>query len=736
MSQAGRDSIEPYAADGAAGPGDPVAGEPSTDTARSDAAAAGADAAEPDRITVLRNELREYALLLKITGFLHRTLDIDEIIRVVLTAVTAGSALGFNRAVLLRSRLRRDELVGWSAVGPLSGEEASSIWAQLEADPRLDHSGPLERFEHMVHIATAARPRTGEFERRVEALCFPLAAGASFVADAALERAAMRADRHGGAARVPRQLEELLGTTALVAVPLCGRDRVVGVVVADNRFSGNPIRDEDVDLLTSLGRHAGVAMERALEHARVSQRLAERGRLHEITKGILSTTELDRELELIAETSAQLIGADWSTVWLCRETSPTVKVVARHGEAATHLEGRRLEAIGRIAQRAIQLAAPVTASAPSGGGEGTEGTVLCVPLTTQEQVVGAIAVGALGGRLEGPEGFDLDDQEILTLLADQAAIAIQNARLFRRIRRTEQRLREAETIRARLETLAALGEMSAKVSHEIRTPLASIGGFARLLVPHFAEGTGERRAAEVIVDETRRLERILNSQLDCLAMSRPKLGLCDLNGIVREVLELMYENAGQHRVRILQKLGDRLPRLLLDADHMKQVVLNLVQNGIDSLPDGGRLRIQTQAMSTHVTLEVATDGEPIPGAMLDRLFVPFASSKQGGTGLGLAVAHQIVREHGGQIRARSGGEWGAIFTVILPLRGHRDRRQVADRRHRMVDRRGVLDPPAAPDGAQREPIDGARRVPPAADPTPQRRRERGAGAEGREDSVG
>jgi signal transduction histidine kinase len=123
---------------------------------------------------------------------------------------------------------------------------------------------------------------------------------------------------------------------------------------------------------------------------------------------------------------------------------------------------------------------------------------------------------------------------------------------------------------------------------------------------------------------------------------------------------------------------------------MKQVFLNLFQNGIQSLPSGGRMRVASSRVESHVNVEIATDGEPIPGEMIERLFVPFATSKPTGSGLGLAVALKLVREHGGQIRVRSEGEWGAIFSVVLPVSQNEDRRRGTDRRHRSLDRRDPL----------------------------------------------
>jgi signal transduction histidine kinase len=201
-------------------------------------------------------------------------------------------------------------------------------------------------------------------------------------------------------------------------------------------------------------------------------------------------------------------------------------------------------------------------------------------------------------------------------------------------------------------------------------------------------GTSERQSVEIIVSETERLERILTTQLEFAQLAPPRLELTDLNRVVEETLRLMLARAQERRVRVQKKLDPELPPLLLDADKMKQVLLNLFQNGLESLLDGGRFRVETHCLEAHVVVEVATDGDPIPGDMIERLFVPFATSKRQGSGLGLAVALKLVREHGGQIRVRSEGEWGAIFSVVLPIPGNEDRRrQSADRRHRLLDRR-------------------------------------------------
>jgi signal transduction histidine kinase len=389
-----------------------------------------------------------------------------------------------------------------------------------------------------------------------------------------------------------------------------------------------------------------------------------------------------------------VIGAHGSVVWLLDE-GETLRVATTYAAGTALAGGDETGAVADIARRAVATAGPVIVPELAG----TEPrSLLCVPLLVRERPIGALTVfGKVQSSFLDSPVFTVEDQEFLAILADQAAIAIENARLFERLRETEEQLREGEVIRARTEKLAALGEMSAKVAHEIRNPLASIGGFARRLIPHFAPGTRERQAAEVIVSETERLERILNTQLEFAQLTPPRLELTDLNRIVEHTLLIIMHEAQRRRVRVQKRLDPDLPALLLDADRVKQVLLNLFQNGIQSLPDGGRLRVETSQLGDQVAIEVASDGEPIPGDMIERLFVPFATSKRSGSGLGLPVALKLVREHGGQIRVRSEGEWGAIFTVVLPVPGNEDRRRVSsDRRQRILDRRN------SPDGADVE----------------------------------
>jgi len=120
------------------------------------------------------------------------------------------------------------------------------------------------------------------------------------------------------------------------------------------------------------------------------------------------------------------------------------------------------------------------------------------------------------------------------------------------------------------------------------------------------------------------------------------------------------------------------------------VLVSVLSYALHSVPSGGRVRVETRAAQGAVQAEIAHDGPKVAGEVLDRLFVPFSTSRRYGAGVGLAMAYQIVREHGGEIRARSEGDWSSIVTIYLPTRENDDRRRKPDRRDSRADRRRKL----------------------------------------------
>jgi len=328
----------------------------------------------------------------------------------------------------------------------------------------------------------------------------------------------------------------------------------------------------------------------------------------------------------------------------------------------------------RAAGEAIRLRKPLLVKDLASDGRFSDmgieeiSSLLCVPLVALNEVIGGITV--FDKRPVPPfnsKAFDKDDLRFLSVLGDQAAIAIQNARLFQAVRESEGRLREAEALAARVERLALLGEITSNVAHEIRNPLTAIGGVARLVKRNLDPDDERAKWLEVILRETDRLERLLHEQLSLAQHTRIRCTSSSINVLVEETLQLVVMEVREKRQSVALRLAGDLPDLMLDRDKIKQVLLNLLRNAIQNTPEGGAIRVETLRVETGLTVVMNNPGPPIPKAMLDRLFVPFATSKPSGSGLGLAIVHQIVKQHGGTIDVSSDEESGTTFRVTLPI---------------------------------------------------------------------
>jgi len=637
----------------------------------------------------LETRIREFSILFKICNVMHGTMEIEKILKIILASVTSGNALGFNRAMIFLVDEEKGVLSGRMGTGPSSMEEAARIWSELEASN--------VSFETVVRMATEERGGRDEaLARAAKSLVFPLKPGIDVTVDSVLEKRALHIkdiDSYTGI--ISEKLRDSFVRYEFVVVPIMTKGRAMGALIADNVFSRRPITEDEVDLLLSLAYQAGLAIENAAVYESMKLRLSEVATLQEVGKGILSTTSLVEVLELIARISAQVIGARGSVLWLYEEGEDRLTPGARFGTGESIVQKSFTELGEKLARWAIAERAPVLvpdcSSDPrfSETEKGLATSVMGVPLAALGNIVGAITVYDKVARSDFDSSlFERDDEKFLAILADQAAIAVQNARLFEAVKQTEKRLRETQALLLRTEKLAALGEMSAKVAHEIRNPLTSIGGFARRVNKSLRTNDPNRDYLDIIIKETERLERILNEQLQFAQLSRPRLQLEEINAVVEESLQLVSEEALARKAKVLKKLSMDLPKLLLDYDKIKQVVINILQNALKFLPVGGKMRVETKKVGDSVNVIIANEGERIPGELMDRLFVPFFTSGKDGTGLGLAVAYQIVREHGGEIKVKSDKEWGTVFCVCLPVSANQDRRRSPiDRRVRRADRR-------------------------------------------------
>jgi len=222
------------------------------------------------------------------------------------------------------------------------------------------------------------------------------------------------------------------------------------------------------------------------------------------------------------------------------------------------------------------------------------------------------------------------------------------------------------------ERLASMGQLSAGVAHEINNPLGTVLIYSHMLLRQMKEADANREDLEMIVNEATRCKKIVRGLLDFARQSRVAKASTSLTDVVDDVMAAMLPRAATAGVQLTAEIEDDVPVMMIDADQVKQMLVNLTRNGIEAIKtrDGAvTLRARLRKEDNYVVIEIADSGEGIPDENLARLFTPFFTTKEmgKGTGLGLAICYGIVKMHSGDITARSKVGKGTTFTVALPV---------------------------------------------------------------------
>jgi len=292
--------------------------------------------------------------------------------------------------------------------------------------------------------------------------------------------------------------------------------------------------------------------------------------------------------------------------------------------------------------------------------EGVENAVI-VPLAVKDRPLGVLVAGR---RRAEPLGEG--EVRLLSAVAAQLGVAVENARLFDDLRRSYADLERTQKRLVQRERLAALGEFSAVVAHEVRNPLAaifnSLGSLQRLLRP-----TGdEKLLLDVIQEESDRLNRIVGDLLDFARPAEPSLQ----PGALEQVLEdtVAWALSGDTGIEVTRDYA-ALPAIPMDARLVRQALLNLVMNAVQAMPRGGELCVRTRVDGGSARLEIADTGPGIPPNLRRQVFEPFFTTKATGTGLGLAVVRRVIEAHGGSVEVEDAPAGGALFVLRFPLSG-------------------------------------------------------------------
>jgi signal transduction histidine kinase len=224
----------------------------------------------------------------------------------------------------------------------------------------------------------------------------------------------------------------------------------------------------------------------------------------------------------------------------------------------------------------------------------------------------------------------------------------------------------------RADRLSALGHLSAGLAHEIRNPLASIEGAASILRAEPEDAAKRNEFLGIIQIECHRLNSLLAHFLEFARPRLPDFTLVELEDIFDSVSSLASHAVRDDRTKIRIEIPPNLPKVQCDSEQLKQVLLNLVLNAVQAMPDGGTVTLSgAPGGRDTLAIRVRDEGGGVPQGHLDHIFDPFFTLKESGTGLGLSVAHGIIDQHGGSLTLESNSGRGAVFLITLPLRQHR-----------------------------------------------------------------
>lgn len=248
------------------------------------------------------------------------------------------------------------------------------------------------------------------------------------------------------------------------------------------------------------------------------------------------------------------------------------------------------------------------------------------------------------------------------LLTKQQAAARELELAYRKLQDSMEQIRRADR-------LSAVGQLSAGIAHEIRNPLASIKGAVDLLMDELPEEHPSKEYVDIVNKETARLQRLLEDFLVYARPSAPSFGAVRLQILVTQLLRLLDKEAERRSVKIDSMVPDDLPSVRADESQLFQVLVNLLLNSLQATGEGGTVHIVVGAGTDEnvLQLRVEDNGPGIPESEMEKLFDPFYTTRDEGTGLGLSVVYAIIESHEGSINAANRPEGGAVFTLTLPV---------------------------------------------------------------------
>ncbi|NWG01374.1 MAG: GAF domain-containing protein [Syntrophaceae bacterium] len=422
--------------------------------------------------------------------------------------------------------------------------------------------------------------------------------------------------------------------------------------------------------------------EKAVEQFLFRDRYDYRETLRAFSKAMVTILDLQTLAKRIIETITQTMGVEKASLFLLNEerggyslfeskniimadsisylpkSDPLPDYLQKIGEIIVReelMKGANISEINEVIKKMTLLEAEVS-----------------IPFISKGQLIGMVNLSHKFNR----DIYSHEDIELLSTLANQTAVAVENARLYEDLKKSKSYIRRADR-------LASLGTLTAGLAHEIRNPLVAIKTLTQLLPERLDDEEFRNNFLQIASGEVDRIASLVNELLDFARPSDPKLDLEDVNNILDGMILLVSTETKKKQIAINKNYASGLPPVQVDREQIKQVFLNILLNAIDATQENGTIEVKTRSFikpggEPYVQIEFSDTGSGIPEEYLEDIFNPFFTTKSTGSGLGLSISNQIVQDHRGYIHVESQINKGSSFFINLPVNQEYPKRRKSD----------------------------------------------------------